>query len=213
MIKKGPPCPTQVEAGFTLVEILVVMAIVAILGTVLAAIFVNTLRGSNKSQILAVIKQNGQAVLENMDKTIRGSDNVICPSIIAPATSATADTLVVEKNGSYVRYRFFPFTGSSNGYIQQDYPVPNSTTEIDINVFLHGVCITPTDPLYNPVIITDTNPQSGVSIITGSFTRNRQAGFKDSVTVRFFVDHGVGAPAAITGQIDAVEFTTTIGLR
>ncbi|MBU1031949.1 type II secretion system GspH family protein [Patescibacteria group bacterium] len=197
--------------GFTLVEILVVIAIVAIMGTILAAIFVNTLKGSNKSQILAVIKQNGQAVLENMDKTIREADKVVC---------LDKNTLVVVKNGCYTRYKFMTPSETQNGQIQEDYPQPDPSTPCvqnspaptpsDIKTFTDNVC---TDPMVNPSVLTDTNPQSGVSVNNGSFTPEPQPGFKNSVTVTFTLGPGVGAPAAITGQIDPVEFTTSIGLR
>ncbi len=189
--------------GFTLVEILVVMAIMAIIGTIMVAIFTNTLRGSNKSQILAVIKQNGQAVLENMDKTIRGADNVICPQQIGPLS----DTLVFEKNGIYTRFRFIPPSATINGSIQQDSPVVGS----DINLFIYNVCST---DLLPPVItLTDTNSQSGVSVMSGLFTRNKQPGFKDSVTVFFKLGSGVGIPTAVSSQIDPVTFQTTVQLR
>src|SRR5687767_3480485 len=83
--------------GFTLVELLVVIGVLSIFGVLILNIFTRTLRGSNKSQILSVMKQNGQLSLEIIDKTVRGSDRVIC---------TTSNTLVVVKNGSYTRFRF-----------------------------------------------------------------------------------------------------------
>ncbi|MDO8576946.1 MAG: prepilin-type N-terminal cleavage/methylation domain-containing protein [Candidatus Daviesbacteria bacterium] len=198
--------------GFTLVEILVVMAIMAIIGIIMVAIFTNTLRGSNKSQILAVIKQNGQAVLENMDKTIRGADNVICPQQIGPLS----DTLVFEKKGVYTRFRFIPpndiskrcvNSTNANGCIQQDFPVVGS----DIELFIETVCST--DLLPSVITLTDTNSQSGVSVMSGLFTRNKQPGFKDSVTVFFNLGPGVGIPTAVSSQIDPATFQTTVQLR
>lgn len=196
--------------GFTLVEILVTMAIVAIVGTILVTIFTNTLRGSNKSQILAVIKQNGQAVLENMDKTIRDADNVVC------INSADRRTLVVVKGGIYTRYRIIPPVDSSiNGYIQQDNPVQPATGDSsDIKLFKDNVCTDPMGTDSSRVdTLTDTNKQSGVSVKNGGFIKYPQSGFKDSVAVTFTLGPGVEAPAVIAGQIDDVVFRTTIGLR
>lgn len=210
-------CLRQNVKGFTLVEILVTMAIVAIVGTILVTTFTNTLRGSNKAQILASIKQNGQAVLDNMDKTIRDADNVVCPVDATPG-----NTLVVVKNGTYTRYRLIDPSPSSaptvNGLIQQDNPAKQDVagssplrkeTELE---FVNRVC-TVTDPMAQVVILTDTNDQSGVSVTSGLFTRNPQPGYKDSVSVSFTLGPGVNAPAVIAGQIDAVEFKTTVGLR
>lgn len=203
--------------GFTLAEILVVMAITAIVGTILVAIFTNTLRGSNKSQILAVIKQNGQAALENMDKTIRNADNVICPKIISPATSASSDTLVIVKNGLYTRFKFILATSSQNGMIQQDQPVQSTAEDNDksnIEFFLRTICVDPmgTDSP-GVVTLTDTNTQSGVSVENGLFTRDQQSGSNDSISIRFELVPGITAPEIIRGQIDPVTFQTTIGLR
>lgn len=206
------------KKGFTLVEILVVIAIVAIMGIILVAIFTNTLRGSNKAQVLAVIKQNGQAVLEDMDKTIRGADNVLCPDIIPPTTSTTSTNLVVVSvsTGVYTRYRFINSTSNTNGLLQQDKPSKRTddstgSEETDV-VFKNRVC-NPNDPMTQLTVLTDTNAQSGVSVTNGSFTKSEQPGSEDSVTVKFDLDHGVGVPAALAGQIDPVTFQTTIQLR
>lgn len=192
--------------GFTLVEILVVIAIIAIVGTMLVAIFSSALRGSNKAQILAVIKQNGQAVLENMDKIIRGADNVVCSG---------EQTLVIVKDGIYIRYKFSPPSANTNGVIQQDNPVqPATGNNSDIKLFKDNVCSDPmgTD---SPVVNTlnDNNILSGISVENGAFTRDKSAGFKDQIIIKFDLRPGVDVPAAISGQIDPVSFQTAIQLR
>ena len=191
------------KKGFTLVEILVVMAIMAVVGTIMVAIFTNTLRGSNKSQILAVIKQNGQSVLADMNRVIRGADDIICPQSGSPS-----DTLVIAKEGIYTRFRFIPPSGNINGSINQDSPVAGS----DLTAFLNSVCTDLLDPLATAVL-TDTNPQSGVSVDSATFTRNKQSGFEDNVTVSFILKPGAGIPPAVSSQIDPVVFQTTVQLR
>lgn len=194
--------------GFTLIEILVAMAIVAIIGVIFVTIFANTLRGSNKSQVLAVIKQNGQAILENISKSIRGADSIVCKS-------NSGDVLTIIKNGSYTRFRFVPPAVGSNGIIQRDNPVqPSTAPEDNIQLFLSTICTDPMGTDSSQVdTLTDTNTQSGVSVTTGLFERSRQSGFKDSITVSFTLGPGVNVPAAIAGQIDPIPFQTTIGLR
>lgn len=198
------------KKGFTLVELLVVMAVLSIFGILILTIFTNSLRGGNKSQIIGVIKQNGQAVLETMDKTVRNSDNVVCPM------PAATDTLIVVKNGIYIRYRFIDPAPPANGFIQQDNPVkeidPVTGEEYADPAFINKVCA-PVDPMLNPVILTDTNSQTGISVANGLFTRDRSAGFMDQVTIKFDIGPGVGAPQAVAGQIDPVTFQTTISLR
>lgn len=228
--------------GFTLVELLVVIAVLSLLGVLVLTIFTSSLRGSNKSQILLAIKQNGQSVLETMDKTIRNADNVVCPSIIPPATSAPSNNLVVVTKGIYTRYRMVSprisgaprnecmaptdtdLSKPTNGCVVQDNPVkqtdPDTQKEETDPKFVLRVC-GPADPMPSPVTLTDTKPNTGVSIecVEGNcntnpiFLRNRSFGFKDQVTIKFIVKPGVQAPAVVTGQIDPVTFQTTIQLR
>lgn len=190
--------------GFTLVEMLVVVTVLSLLGVLILTIFTRSLRGSNKSQVISQIKQNGQAVLEMMDKNIRGADNVVCVSSPLPTS------LVVVKNGIYLRYRFISSSPTANGSIQQDNP-GRGPAETDTD-FVNRVCPT-ADPMVNPVILTDTNPLSGISVENGSFSQDKSAGFKDQVTVKFDLKAGISQPLAIAGQIDSVNFQTTVQLR
>lgn len=202
--------------GFTLVEILVAIAIVAIIGTIMVAIFSNTLRGSNKAQILASLKQNGQAVLENMDKTVRNADDLICP------TSGSSNTIVVSRNGTYTRYRIALSTdapGSApascigsrkNGCIVSDNPIPQGSELLQS--FIGRIC-NPLDSMSLAQVLTDTNTQTGIQIMSGSFATTKPAGFKAALTVNFILRPGAEVPESVTGQIDPVTFQTTVQLR
>lgn len=214
----------MIKNGFTLAEMVVVMAITAIVGTILVLIFTNTLRGSNKAQVLAVIKQNGQSVLENMDKTIRGADDIICPTNPAPS-----NTIVVVKDGLYTRYRVALSTDGlstapaaclgigKNGCIARDNPVKGTDTD---ETFKNNICFSvnpmPRDITQPVQILTDTNTQSGVKVENGassSFSVSQSSGYKTNVAINFILSAGAGVPAAISDQIDPVSFQTTIGLR
>lgn len=200
------------KRGFTLVELLVVIGAVSIIGLMLTEVFYRSLRGGNKSALIGVIKQNGQSALESMDKNIRSANNVVCP-----ATSSSSNTLVILKeDGTYTRYRLSP-EGSTNGDIRQDNPticlscVPSETLTGFINRICDG-----NDPLQSPTILTDTNTRTGVSVAASpmpQFTKSKQAGFKDLVTISFNLKPAVGAPKAVADQVDPVAFTTTVELR
>lgn len=208
-------------AGFTLMEILVSMAILAVIGMIILNAFSRSMRGGNKAQIILAIKQNGLTVLEQMDKTIRGADNVVCPLIIPPNTSSSSNTSVIMKNGTYVRYRFIPQTLSENGLVQQDNPaktinISSSQEETD-QEFINRICdsasLMDNDDRDKAITLTDTNTTTGVSIQGGSFSRSELAGFKDVVTINFDVTQGVGVSGGTTSDIDPVNFKTTIQLR
>ncbi|MBI2019145.1 type II secretion system protein [Candidatus Daviesbacteria bacterium] len=186
--------------GFTIAEILVVIAVMAVVGTFLVAIFSSTLRGNNKSQILSAIKQNGQAVLDRIDKEIRGADDITC-------RSSDGYTLVILKSKIYTRFRFIPPASTSNGIIAMDNPV--QSTE-DQQLFLNNVC---TDPLVNPVALTDSNLRSGVSVENGSFIRDKPAGLKDQITIKFDLKAAKEVPPVIADDVGAVTFQTTVSCR
>lgn len=209
-------------SGFTLVEVLVVIGVLAIAGALVLTIFTRSLRGNNKTQILSAIKQNGQAVLEILDKTIRNADNVVC-------IATNGDTIVVVKDGKYTRFKFIAETAGANGQIWQDFPEqppiptppPTPPPKADIKLFLDTVCTDPkgTDSLTTQVL-TDTNLKTGISIQqiptlppTRIFSERPQEGFKNVVTVKFQVDKGVDAHPSLVGQIDPAIFETTIQLR
>lgn len=228
----------KLKNGFTLIELLVVIGILSISFGLFLTIFTRVLQGGNKTQVIGSIKQNGQSILEVMDKTIRGSDRVVCVANSGTTSVVNApnsgDTLVVVQEGVYTRFRFFaPSTpaacSSNNGCIKQESfkspssPAPSADPNLYLRDFESSLCVDPM-PL-NVQAISDTNAQTGVSITclppsgipecstTPVFTRVRSSGFKDQVVIKFGVKPGVSAPASATGQVDDINFQTTISLR
>lgn len=201
------------NSGFTLAEILVVLGVLSIVGVLVLTIFTRNLRGSNKSQIISAIKENGQSILETMDKTIRNADNVVCIRTASLPNSITISNITSVKEGLYTRFRIRADSSKvTTGSIQQDNPLPTPQEIADPNLFVDRVC-DPNNPMIGAIVLTDTNTKTGVSLVNGSFNLNKQAGFKDLINVRFALSPGKDAPPSITGQIDAVTFETTIQLR
>lgn len=204
---------SRVNEGFTLIEMVVVIAVIALVGVLIVTIFSRSLRGGNKTLAIGVIKQNGQSVLESMDKVVRNADSIICvhePLLTTPATLVTA------RDGIYTKFRFTSETSTTNGFVQQISLTPGP----DIETFINTVC---TDPMPSQTIsLTDTNTQTGVSLVhmkdsSGNtlsyFDRKQLAGFEDILTIQFALKPGIAAPDVISGQIDPVIFQTTVSLR
>lgn len=178
--------------GFTILELVVALGVLILMVAVLFQIFSNTLRGSNKAQVLATIKQNSQSAIDNIDKTIRISEKVIC-------VSADKSQVVTYQNGIYTRFGFSPPTATpqANGFIYQD------------NI---GNCTSGKDNAAQ--ILTDTNLNTGVSVdAPNGFTVDSSAGYSDIVTIQFSAGPGLGIAGAFANQIDPVNFQTTVSLR
>jgi len=66
--------------GFTLIEILVVVGLLAVIAVIGSNMFFTTLRSSGKSKNLTAVKQNGDYALAVMERLIRDSEKVITNS-------------------------------------------------------------------------------------------------------------------------------------
>lgn len=201
------------DEGFTLVEVLVVIAMSAIILTILTQVFFSSLKGNNKAQLIATIKQNGQSVIDTFDKNIRDADNIVCPS------TGTSKTLIIVKQGVYTRYRFVELSANCvnnqncNGDILRDNPT-QSPTETAVN-FVDSYCsLTNIEaPFVASGHLVDNSSSQGVAVASGSFKVYKSAGFKTVVNINFQLQPSDQAAKKILGTIDPVTFNTSIGLR
>lgn len=75
------------EHGFTLVEVLVVSAILFTVGVMVVQLFFSSLKGSIKSTTLAIVKQEGDYALTVMERMIRNSREVTGGCTLSPPTT------------------------------------------------------------------------------------------------------------------------------
>lgn len=123
--------------GFTLIELLVVIGVLIVIGTVSAQIVTSSLRGTNKTNLIESIRQNGNYTISQMGKTIEyaqvfeglSNDNINyinnCPYSTEPTPSPVFTSYrfikVKPVNGNSVIYEcrpsigFDPATISLNG--------------------------------------------------------------------------------------------------
>ena len=64
------------QKGYTIVELLAVIAILVVISGIIVAILYSTLRGSNKTKITSEVTQNGSYVLSVFNKTLNDSRSV-----------------------------------------------------------------------------------------------------------------------------------------
>lgn len=206
--------PRCVWGGFTLLEVVIAIAVVGMLGVMLSDTLIQTLRVRNKTRVVNQIKQNGQVVMDKIEKILREQDKVVgLPCSVG--SPAEPKLLLYKKSGGeqiYSLVRFVPKitigTSKRNGYAAVSYFVNPSTP-------LTCPSADPTTAASTEELNSQTDFQNGVSVEGGSFAYTPTAGFKDQVTVSFKVEPGIDAGLAPEnlGPSGGVEFKTTIQLR
>lgn len=197
-------------SGFTLIEVLVGIAVIGVIGFMTADILARSFRTSDKTQLMSNVKQNGQTALNILEQTIRTSGKILCTGNLRGGSD---DTIALERSGEYIRFSFHPETGTSNGYITQEL-----LSVSDFNTNLPDYCanesLTGKFSVSKNLTLTDINTVSGVSVGQGSFQKLAGGnGYKDAVEIRFRVKPAVLAGSTVEKQLDPVEFQATVGLR
>ena len=85
------------EKGFTLVELLAVVAILSVVGTLLFGVISTTLRGSNKAESLTLLQQSGNSVLSQVTRTVRFAKSIEVPTACytEDSTSVTVQAITI----------------------------------------------------------------------------------------------------------------------
>lgn len=220
---------SQLQAGFTIVEVLVVAAILAIIGYMMADIVTRSLSGSQKTVVIGNTKQNGQVAMDAITQVIRNSELVVCLDSTWAATGGVGNLIVFySQDGRYVRIRIVPAgLNGPNGYFAEDFPAPtfllngdpytsapNSSRRLCNTDPVTGVAVT------DEIILTDRDANTGVNVqppsppATTIFIVTKNPGSKDSVTVQFGVNHAANAQSGFQYRLASpTQFRETIQLR
>jgi prepilin-type N-terminal cleavage/methylation domain-containing protein len=81
------------ENGFTLFELLVVMGLVSLVGSMVLGIFAYILKGAVKANILKKANDNGTYVIELISKEARNAQEIICSSNSLVITTSTGSSV------------------------------------------------------------------------------------------------------------------------
>jgi len=119
--------------GFSLIEILTVMAILSLIGVVASSMFFTILKGSTKTQITTEIKQNGNYALSVMERMIRNAESL---------DAYTADSLTITSSDGFST-TFFCHDGDGDGFKEI---ASNSAKLISNKVQVNNCSIFQVDP-------------------------------------------------------------------
>jgi len=163
--------------GFTLIELLVVAGVFVSVSTIILSIFVISLRGSRKSELLLTMKQNGNFAMSQMVKQIRYAKSIDTPASCVPSVSQSSITITSLDNGQTTfSCQVSPSTLASNSAALMD------TNQVKVTA-CSFVCSQPTAVEPPTITISFTLLPKNVSTLsenTGSIP------FTTSVTMRNF---------------------------
>ncbi len=80
--------------GFSLIELLIAVALTATVGFVISTSFFNIMRGATKAEIIKEVKQNGEYALAIIERSVRGSQ-----AIVSACDGLQRDSLTVQQFG------------------------------------------------------------------------------------------------------------------
>jgi len=101
--------PENKDKGFTLMEVLIVVALLGVFSAVATDTFTNIIRMQNKTRVANELEQSGNYILSIMEQEIRNSEKVLLP-----ADGSSTNCIIYESEGEV---RGFRRSGSQN--IQQ----------------------------------------------------------------------------------------------
>ncbi len=102
------------KRGFTIIEVLVTIVIVAMLGIVIVQSFITTITTSTKTELIKDVKQSGDYVLEMISRRVRNADTLDC-------TTANEIRTVNQDNS---QSRFYSILNSGVCRIAEEYTDP-----------------------------------------------------------------------------------------
>jgi len=171
--------------GFTLIEILVVSGIMVMFSLTIVSLFLSTIRGNTKTQVIQKVRQDGDFALKTMTRLIKQAESV---AVDSDCTGIAGDSIVV--NDIYDGVATFSLIDYDPG-VGEDLIPRIASTSGGTDFFLSGIKVNTSS-----LNFTCYQRGSGNQIVTISFTLTIGAGagmqaqekeeqdFKTSVSLR-----------------------------
>ncbi|GEM_PF-867758 len=117
--------------AFTLIELLASVSVLAVIGTAIFGVFLVTLRGSKKANLLAVVRQNGTSAMSQMVRSIRYAKSLDDPSSCVTPLTSTYITITSASDGEQTIYSCnyggdAPITSNSASLVDGDVVIATS---------------------------------------------------------------------------------------
>ncbi|GEM_PF-3576856 len=187
------------SAGFTLIELLVGLGLLAVTVGSALLFLTSVFRGSNQAAIITEVKQNGQSVLDSLERQIRDASNARQMQGSELPQGAVNGVVLTLASARTLYAACFAGTPSANGWIG----LANMQTGV-----------TPSLSDYKS-LTNNNNVIEGVDISVCSFSVVLASTGNSSpaiVSLNFTINQGVLAPSR-RDFLSNAQFQTTISLR
>ena len=179
-IKQKTEQNNRQSKGFTLIEILVVVGLLAIIAAIGSNMFFTTLRSSGKSKILTTVKQNGDYALATIERLIRDSEKVITNSDGSLCAVGMNKVKTKRLDGSEVEFACEE-EGTANGLIASN---SARLTSNEVKVDSCSFDCSSQGEFYPQIVVIDFTLSQAV--VTTRPEEQASVNFRTSVTTRNF---------------------------
>lgn len=182
---------TKDQSGFTLVELLVVLGLLSATVASTLVFLTSSLKGSNQAAVTGELKQNGQVILDQLERQIRGATS----AEIRPEDG----NLKLTTSSGIFHVKCFAKSPTKNGWIGTSKDAGDA----------------PGESLYSPLTNKD-DLISGVNVDACSLTVPPASSGGQSaavVAISFTLTNGIGANTLRPDLKGSASFQTTIALR
>lgn len=171
------------QSGFTLIELLIVMMVLVTVGIITASIIVSALRGSNKTNTINTVRQNGNYAISQISKMLEFSQGFVGVSNdnVNYSTACSSPTAT---------YKYIKIVSFDNGTTVFSCNVPSSTISSN-----SASLISPSD----------------VALTSCSFTCSRNISVPPTIGIDFMLTQK--SSSNFFENKDSVEFKTSVILR
>lgn len=163
------------QNGFTLIEVLVVVAVTGILTVMATVIFINTVRNSKKAEITSEARQNSALVIDRLQKDARTATNL--------AISGTGRTLTISHPSGAIVWNCTLPSGTNNGFITRNSIAVTNKDNVD-GVSLSDCKFEPAGSGSSNFATMDFTFTEGEAVTTGPQEFGVDLHFQTSVSTR-----------------------------
>lgn len=120
----------KIYKGFSLIELIAVMAVFSVIGTIIVTIISTVLRSSKKVELLTNVRQSGDFTLSQMVRSIRYAGELTAPATCNPPVTTNSVTITSATDNGITTYSCPVQLGSpiaSNGAALTDDTAVNVT--------------------------------------------------------------------------------------